>query len=227
MRRRRWLTLVFLLAHVENYEVDLDNEEQHGEYLVGLVNEEEIAIGKSKATASCILIARPGTKPEEVKHLKAKFDGSTVSITGPAKSGSFVQHSDKWLGVLTTIEKKMQATKLKSRLHAIVTKFKKKGKAGSASKQKTTELSFASCGFSLSTKYFNAGMGDGELKLLPIPYTYEEEVGDSSNKVTEVMVVWRAFIEGSFEEVEEEEATEPEPDSDYDLMVELMKGNGI
>lgn len=211
---------------MEKYDADLDNEEQHGEYLVGLVNEEEISNGN--ATASCILIARPGTKPEEVKYLKAKLDGKNkISITGPSKGGAWVKHSDKWLAVMSSIEGKMQAKKLKSRLNAIVTKFKKKGKAGSASKQKTTQISFTSCGVSLSTEHFNSGMGDGELKLLPIPYTYEEEVGDSKNKVTEVLVVWRAFIEGSFEEVEEEAATEQEPDSDYDLMVELMKGNTI
>lgn len=216
----------FLAAHVENYEADLDNEEMHGEYLVGLVTEETI----DKKTASCILIARPGTKPEDVKHLKAKISGTTnaITITGPAKSSGFVEHQEKWLAVIASIEKKMHATKLKKRLMAICTKLKKKGKPGSKGKIKTTNISFSSSGISLSNKYFNPGAGEGEdLNLLPIPYTYETDVAGEDNRITEVLCVWRAYIEGSEESVEDEDEDGEEPTTDYDLMVKMMKGNVI
>ena len=192
--------------------------------MVGLVTEEPIG----KQTASYVVIARPNTKPEDVKLLKGKLLGdSTVQLVGPAKSSSFVEHSDKWLATLGQNEVKLHAAKLKSRLKAICTKIKKKGKAGSAAKLKTTTISFAKSGITLSNEFFSPGAAEYELNMLPIPYTYETKVGDiTENKTTEVMCVWRAYIVDSVEDVEEDD-TAPVADDDYDLMVQMLNGNTI
>ena len=211
------LTSIFLLlyyiAHEEHYDADIDNEEQHGEYLVGLCTDEELG----KKQASCIVIARPNTNPKDIKLLKAKFTASTVTITGPAQSTPFLEHSSKWLGVLQSKEQKFKSKKLRSTMLKMVTKLKKKQKL------KKTVISFENCGgIELSNEHFNAGAPEGELSMMPLPYTYQVEVGDKKGSVTEAMVIWRAYIDNSIETVEEEDSDE-ETD-DYDAFVEMVKG---
>ena len=106
----------YILAHEEHYDADIDNEEQHGEYLAGLCTDEELG----KKQASCIVIARPNTNPKDIKHLKAKFTGNTVTITGPAKSTPFLDHSSKWLGVLSAKSDKFKSKKLQTTMLKMV-----------------------------------------------------------------------------------------------------------
>jgi hypothetical protein len=202
----------------EWYDADIANEEAHGEFLVCLCNEEIV----DRQTASCLVIARPNTHPDDVNYLKAKVleDGSGVEIVGPSKSKPYLTHSDQWMGLLKAknFKEKYKTEKLVTTLSTTVTKLKKiKG-------TKTTTI-FAK-GFSgdakLSNEYFSPNASEGELKMLPIPYKYKLKLGSGPEVVrSEVMCIWRAFIVGSEQDVQEE-ATET-ADSDMDMLLELMK----
>ena len=202
--------------HTEKYDVDLDNEDRHGEYLVGLCTDEKIG----KKTASCIVVCRPNTHPDDVPLLKATFTADNIIITGPAKSKSYVvasTKSDGWLATLDANKNYFQADKLVTTLTSMMTKFKKKERL------KATHLSVAKLGIELSSDHFNAGVIEGELKMIPLPYTYTAKVGNKNNVVTEVMCIWRAYIEDSEQEIEEDVVST----SEYDFMVKMMTGNVI
>ena len=190
------------------------NEDRHGEFLVTLCTEERV----DKKSMSCVVVARPNTNPDDLPLLKAKFTGNTIMVTGPAQSKSYLTSAsgtDGWLSKLQANEKAFNASKLIQAMSAMVTKLKKKDRL------KTTHLSAKALGFELSNEYFSPGAAEGELSMLPLPYTYTKKVGDKNNLVTEVICVWRAYIVDSEQEIEEEHA---KPTSEYDLFVNLMKG---
>jgi hypothetical protein len=194
----------------ESYDVDLDNEEAHGEYLVGLCSEETVG----KKTASCLVICRPNTHPEDVKLLKATVKADGVEIVGPAKSKSYLTNADGWMKILKEKRGDFNATKLVTTLTSIVTKLKR------ATKTKTTCISVKELDLSLSNEYFSPGAAEGMLQMLPIPYNCERIIGSSKDvKVTEVMCIWRAYIVGSEQDVEEDGG---DAASEYDMLLELM-----
>ncbi|CAB9513752.1 hypothetical protein SEMRO_610_G175160.1 [Seminavis robusta] len=202
--------------HEEFYDVDLSNEEMHGEYLVTLCTDELITKKDgSTCHASSIVVARPNSKPADTKLLKATVSTDSIEIVGPAKSSTYLGSSKEWLGLLEKNKKRFSASKLGTTLTALVTKMQKK-KANT----KTTILSVKDLGIKLSNQYFNDGCQDGALKMVPLPYSYEANVGKTTFKVTEAMVIWRAYIESSEDEVSNQAGTGSE---DYDLLVHLLE----
>jgi hypothetical protein len=56
-------------------------------------------------------------------------------------------------------------------LTSMVTKLKK------SAKTKTTYISLKELDLMLSNEYFSPGAAEGEINMLPIPYSYEMDVG--------------------------------------------------
>lgn len=202
--------------HLETYTADFENEDQHGEHCVSLCTEENIG----KKMVSCVVIARPNTHPDDIALLKAKVvDGRYIQIEGPAKSKSHLEHSAKWLGVLETNKECFQATKLITALKSMVTKFKR------TQRSKTTKNDFAKTGFDIGNEHFAGSDGEEALAAMPIPHTHDKTINKEKRTVTEVMVVWRAFIVGSLQDIEEDAPSSST--SDFDMMVQLMNGAKI
>ena len=110
---------------VENYVLDLDNPDAHGQFLADICTEERIG----KKQASCIVVARPNTTYDEVPLLKATFTDDTITIEGPSKASSWMEHAqgkDGWMNKLQKHQKRFHATKLGSVLTSLTTKLKKK-----------------------------------------------------------------------------------------------------
>ena len=213
-----WLDVsLFILAHDEFYNIDLDNEDRHGECIVTLCTKEEV----NKVSVSSIVIARPNTHPDDLKHLKASFSEDAIEIIGPAKAKSFLTNantSDGWLTKLKTNKDTFDAAKLCTTMNALVTKHKKKDRL------KTTHLNASHLGLVLSNKCFLRGAAEGELKMIPLPYTHTSKVGDKDNTVTKVMCIWRVCIDKSLQQIDEDNG---QPASNLDMMVNLMKGATI
>ena len=171
--------------HFETYLADFDNEDQHGEYLIGLCTDENVGTD----LASFVLICRPNTHPDDLEHLKATVTGGgLIEIVGPAKSKSHIEHSAKWLGALEKNASTFKADKLVTVLKSMVTKFKR------VKRLKTTQIKFDRSGFTLSNEYFGGDHDEGLLQLLPVPYSYEMSIKNGGKRhVTEVMCVWRAY----------------------------------
>ena len=202
--------------HVESYDADFKNEDQHGEFLVTLCTDEEVV----KKFASCVVVIRPNTRTADLPFLKATLSDQAIHIEGPATSKPYLDHSDKWLGILNTNQQGFHASKLLSVMKALVTK-QKRGK-----RIKTTTINFSSHNMILSNEYFNRGItGEKELKMIPLPFTYDMTIGNERRTVTELVCVERAYIEGSLQDVEEEANTTT--DSDYELMLKMMNGATI
>ena len=198
----------------EFYTADLDNEEAHGDFIVGLCNEEILG----KKTGSCFVIARPNTHPADIPHLKAKITPDGVQIVSPVHTKTYLTHSSAWLKVIQEHQKDFQAEKLVTTLTGMVTRLKKNNRT------KTTFISVKDIGFELSNEHFSVGVAEGELQMLPIPYTYELKIGDDTKKVTEVICIWRAFIVGTEQDIEEESSNNK---SDYEMLLGLMKKSKI
>ena len=195
---------------------NFNNEDQHGEFLVTLCTDEQV----DKKFASCVVVARPNTRTTDLPLLKATVSDQAIHIEGPATSKPYLEHADKWLGVLENNQQGFHASKLLSVMKALVTK-QKRGK-----RIKTTTINFNSHNMILSNEHFNRGIiGEKELKMIPLPFTYDMTIGNERRKVTELVCVWRAYIEGSLQEVEEENNTTT--DSDYELMLKMMNGATI
>lgn len=209
--------LLLCVVHEETYKADLDNEYMHGEYLVAYEADEKV----DRKHVSAIVICRPCTSPDEIGILKASVTSDTISIVGPAQSKSFLTNSPQWLKRLKKNEGPFKATKLVSTLTALVTKLKKKERT------KTTHICFKELGLELSTDYFNQGMPDGELMMIPLPYDYTRMVGKKQNVVNEVMCVWRAYIVGSETEVDEAQAATGTGNAQYDIMLKMMEDSTL
>ena len=68
--------------HIESYEADFDNEDQHGDYLTALCLNEKIRKGRMQG--SCVVIIRPNTHPSEIPFLKAEIVGTDIVLTSLA-----------------------------------------------------------------------------------------------------------------------------------------------
>lgn len=203
--------------HEETYNADLENEDHHGDYIVGLCLDEVI----DKKHASCVYICRPNTNPKDIEHFNASIvDGHTIKIVGPAHSKTFIVGTSKWIASLTKYQDKFSATKLIPTLQSTMTKFARRDRF------KTTYINFSGSlesnrAIELTNEYFTAGLDESELSPIPLPYSFELDVGGYKQTVTEVMVIWRAYIVGSAVDIVD---TKAKTKSDYDIMVEMMKG---
>jgi hypothetical protein len=203
-------------AHVESYTADFENEDQHGEYIIGLCLDEVI----DKKHASCVYICRPNTSPKDIPLFKASIvDGHAIHIVGPAHSKMFIVGTNKWIASLTKYKDKFNATKLIPTLQSTITKFARRDRL------KTTIIDFSGSlennrDIELTNEHFTEGLDESELSPIPCPYSYELDMGGYKQTVTEVMLIWRAYIVGSAVEIVD---TKAKTKSDYDIMLEMMK----
>ena len=186
----------------------------HGDFLVGLCTEERIG----RKQASCLVIARPNTKPEELDHLEATFTDDAVKIIGPARGNAFLEQSQKWMGALEANKDLFEAEKLCQTLKTMVTKMKKQQQL------KTTVLSVKKLGWEILNEHFNKGACGESLNMIPIPYDYSKRVGSKNNHITEVICIWRAYIVGTEDEIEEESHQSSTNKSNFDMMLSMMAG---
>ena len=120
---------------------------------------------------------------------------------------------------LTKNADRFKGNKLNSVLTSLVTKLKKKERT-----LKTT-VSVQALGIKLSNEVFNDGAPDGHLSLLPLPYTFTRRIKTLKDgtvvkgDLTEVLCVWRAYIDGTLEDVDEDNQTNNKADA---LLEELM-----
>ncbi|CAB9531145.1 hypothetical protein SEMRO_3283_G346160.1 [Seminavis robusta] len=193
------------------FDIDLENEEAHGDYLVTMSTEERVG----KMQASAIVVVRPNVAPEDIKSLSATYTKDSISIIGPSKMQGFLEAAsgkDGWLTCLKKVEGRFEAAKLHTTLKSMVTKLKKKNR------NKTTYISLTDIGIAVSNEYFSPGCPKGKLKLIPLPYKTKGKNGES---VTRMLAVWRAYIVGTLGAVEEEDQTA----GDEDLLNELLNLN--
>ncbi|CAB9527342.1 hypothetical protein SEMRO_1980_G309120.1 [Seminavis robusta] len=182
------------------FDIDLENEENHGDYLVTMSTEERV----KKMQASAIVVVRPNVAPEAVKDFSATFTKDCISIDGPAADHEFLAAAsgkDGWLTKLDKTKTRFEATKLLTTLTSLVTKLKKK------KRPKTTHISVKSLGITVSNEYFSPGVAKHVLKLIPLPYKVTRKgKNGASEEVTRVILVWRAYIVGTLGEVEADDA---------------------
>eukprot|EP00797_Seminavis_robusta_P017604 Sro262_g102080.2 (291) ;mRNA; f:70007-71167 len=132
---------------------------------------------------------------------------------GPSSDKTFLEQAtgnDGWLTKLKSIEDRFDAAKLHTSLTSLVTKMKKKNRL------KTTHISLNSIGVEVSNEFFSPGCPEGKLKMLPLPYKVTGRNGETSTKIT---VVWRAFIVGTLDDVDEDVEQQK---GDEDLLNELL-----
>jgi hypothetical protein len=196
---------------VEDLDLDLEHKDNHGDYVVTLCVEEEIKDGKKQA--SCIVIGRPNTHPDDVPHLKATVEAKKVSIVSPTTKKGFLECKDSWLKVLTTQKDVFNTTKLNKRVRLKTTNITVCPKEGEIP-------------FELSNAVFNDGAGPGKLNMLPVPYTMKQHMNGEDQEVTRVFCIWRAYIEGTKDDIKEDKKKKAAT-SDYNLMVKLMAGTKI
>ena len=197
--------------------MDFDNEDMHGDFVVSLCIEEPFG----KKQASCVVVGRPNTHPEDVHLLKGTVQADRVTIVGPAKGRGFLDNSKQWMDVLELQEDVFHTKKLATTLQTLCTKLSKKPRT------KTTHLIVGeeeSSGFELSNAVFNDGEDEGDLAMLPIPYECKQTIDGKDQMVTRVFCIWRAYIVGT--ETDVKQAT-VKKDTNYDLMVKLMAGTKI
>jgi hypothetical protein len=201
-------------THEEKYEADFNNEDQHGEYIVTFCSEEEVG----KKVASCVIIIRPNTHPDDIKVLKATVSDQSIHIVRPAKSKAYLQHSSKWLALLEKNKGPLKANRLMNSLKTVVTKLKRRDRT------KTTHIDFRAHNFHLSNEHFNDGAAERELKMIPLPFTYDMNIGQEKRTITETVCVWRAYIQDTLTDVEDEQTQDTDS---YDLMLKMMNGASI
>ena len=201
----------------------------HGEFLITMsVNEK---VKKGRMQVSSIVICKPNTHPSEIPYLKAVAESDKLVITSLAHKDEWLQEKNQWIDVLKKNSDALECKVLVTTLTSLCTKLSKKDAHGKPQRpllKTTTITGFDKAGMSLADDYFAVENGDvGELELLPIPYNYDKTVADADFKYAECMVIWRAYIAGTEDEVEEEKAKEASGNAAMDRLTALMKGTKI
>lgn len=202
---------------MEFIKANFQNEERHGDYLVGLCTDEEVLGGDKMA--SCVYILRPCAAIDEVEMMEAKLVGTTaIHITGPDHDHMWLLQAEKWLNCLKEKADDNSARKLYVVLQTLVTKMlKKKG-------MKTTIIDFEGTGWKLSRDYFNSeaeGEEDikkGILQRLCLPFAYKR---GATKRQFQTNVIWRACIKASVLPVKPDKANSTAVKSD---IADLMRG---
>ena len=219
--------LFFLLDPEENYIFDPANPQCHGDFLVGLSINEKVKNGSKQV--SSVVVAKPNTHPLEVPFLKAVITPDMITITSLAHRDDYLQNQKQWLDILRDNQGALDAEVLVTTLESMCTKLQPKDDDDRPLPPllKTTNIiGFQAAGFTLADDYFMAADHSDVLDLLPLPYNYDKTVADENYKYSECMVVWRAFIDGSEDEVREQKKTKSGSTA-MDRLTVLMKGTKI
>jgi hypothetical protein len=157
--------------------------------------------------------------------MKASVEADKIVIVGPVQDKGFLDSREGWLKVLETQKEVFNTEKLATTLEKMCTKLNKR------TRTKTTNINLGlnkdgEPQFELSNEVFNDGMDPGLLRMLPIPYTLEQNIDGKDQEVTRVFCLWRAYVVGTKEDIKEENKKKSST-SDYNLMVQLMAGTKI
>ena len=209
-----------LIENFEIYEADFDNPSCHGDFLVGISTNEKVCQGKKLASA--IVIARPNTHPGEIPYLKAVAESGAIKIQSLAHPESYLKNKDKWMKCLEDNADAFEATTLVTTLNTMMTRQAKANKV--KPELKTTTISLKECKLVLANDHF--ANEEWELNMLPLPYSYEITFGGEMYRFMETMCVWRAYIQGTEEEVQEESQAAG-GDDNMSTLEKLMKGTKI
>ena len=210
----------------ETFEIDFDNPHCHGDFLVGITLNEKV--NKKKMLVSSIVVIRPNTHPGEVPHLKAVASAGEIKIESLAHKAGYLKNSSDWLKKLHDNKDALEAEGLHTTLTTMVTSLTKANAKAEQIKTTTLKLSKSS-GFELAPDYFSLSGGQDAttwpLRKLPLPYEYKIKIANKEGVFLESCVVWRAFIKGTAQEIEEEKKTIS--DDGMDLLEMMMQGTKI
>lgn len=211
---------VYIITH----EVSEDYPEQHGNYQVGTIIDEEY---DGKKFISAYYIARSAhSRDVSESFYKAKLssDGYTVTVTEGTVTASVndIEHNKEFKKSLkaaaakVTPEVSCEKTAQDIGAHLVSLKSDKSRQVGEVA------LKFP---VKLSAKYFNPTVladKDAYLDkvLFPVEYDYEDADGDTMSEV-QFWLVWRIYITGSARAYDEEE--KPKQETDRTAMKKLMK----
>jgi hypothetical protein len=183
-------------------------------------------VKNKKMLVSSIVIVRPNTHPGEVPYLKATTSAGEVKIESLAHKPSYLKNSTFWLKKLDDNQDSLEAGELVTTLTTMVTS---QSKANAKTPQlKTTTLKLGkSSGIEFAPDHFSVDAGQDatswQLRKIPLPYEYQ--VANKDFVYLESCVVWRVFIKGTAQEIEEQKKAAD--DDGMDLLEKMMQGTTI
>lgn len=185
----------------QQYTFSVDHNNMYGDLVVAEFVDEEV--DKKYCDGFAILV--PAVDVRDVPSLKARIiDANTVEVVTVAYRHGFRNHSNSWMKVLESIQKKAHAAKLVKTLRSMFTRMNK------TKKKYLKKILISFPGVQISNEYFSPGAPDGALTMLPLPYVFEHETTSKKSnttakfKSTEATILWRVFVVDSDRDIEED-----------------------
>ena len=177
---------------------------------------------------SSIVVCKPNTHPSEVPFMDAVAADDSITITTIAHRDDFLKQQSQWIKVISNNEDALEAEVLVTTMKKLCTKLTVKSSNGKATPvlKKTVISGFKKIGIFFADDYFTTGKKEGQLDLLPLPYKYDTKFAGADFRFSECFVIWRAYIAGSEERVEEEQKSVTGNDA-MDRLTALMQGTKI
>jgi hypothetical protein len=188
------------LEPAETYEFDTDRVVYDDVVIVDFVDEE---VDQKLVDGFAILY--PCADVRDIPAMKARILGTNeVELTLVATRYGFLEHKDAWMKTLETQKKALHATKLFKTLKVLITRLKR-------TKQKNLKKIIVKFPEEITNEYFSPGAPEGVLTMMPLPYKFSHSTTSKKTSKTtafnstEVVLLWRVYIDDSARAGEEEQ----------------------
>ena len=199
-----------------------------GRVWVGLSANELVDDGHKEVTSLAIVMF--GVHPLELNMMEARGYKDRIVITHAVPGLQALDPTKKevWLGKLRQCQTQLNALVLQNTLKKMTTEIARAMTSESSIGKDTTTLTLgpALAGLEFSGDYFahSADENSWVLQLVPLPYGYDANIGDTKAHYEEVTVVWRAYFDKTTDDLQDEKAA---TQNNMDLLAKMMKGTNL